>query len=369
MIKLLFVGDVMLGRLVNEAFKYPFKAAGSNDYEHARMILKRRGVSLPPEGLDWDYPWGNTLNIFKSSDLRIINLETCITTGSEKFPGKVFNYRMHPGNVDILKVAQIDYCSLANNHIIDYGIPGMFESMETLKSANIKFAGVGSNIAEAMKPAFVSAKGKTFAIFSFSDHGCGSEKPGHPDLWAAEKNKPGFNFIDVSRYDTKNDPLNLRKLLAAPKVEKQADAVVFSIHWGPNYSWMPKFTIANLAHFLIDECGVDIIHGHSSHHIQGIEIYKGKPIIYGCGDFIDDYSIDKEFRNDRGLVYVVNLDEKLLKFESINLYPTVIDGFQAKLALDIDYKWVSQKMISLCGLFGTKVIEHATDHMLEILNQ
>ena len=77
-----------------------------------------------------------------------------------------------------------------------------------------------------------------------------------------------------------------------------SDFVLFSFHWGPNYQWYPNFKIRRLAWKLID-MGVDLIHGHSSHHVQGIEIYKGKPIFYGMGDFLDDYAVDATFRNGK----------------------------------------------------------------------
>ena len=60
-----------------------------------------------------------------------------------------------------------------------------------------------------------------------------------------------------------------------------------------------------IAHYLIDDCGIDLIHGHSSHHIQGVETYKGKLIIYGCGDFVDDYALTPTYRNDLSAVWYV----------------------------------------------------------------
>jgi poly-gamma-glutamate capsule biosynthesis protein CapA/YwtB (metallophosphatase superfamily) len=358
---------VMLGRLVNEVMKHAFK--DDTHYAYARKLIGvKSGIRLGEgEGVSWEYPWGDTLKLFKNVDCRIINLETSVTTWEHKYPNKVFNYRMHPGNIEALKAANVDYCSLANNHIIDYGMAGMNDTVLTLKAAGINFAGAGTNLEAAMRPALLSVRGKTFAIFSFSDHGCCEYKDGHRDMWAAEKDQPGFNFIDVDNYKFSEDPLNLRTVLTAPKRDKQADAVIFSVHWGPNYAWMPSDAIVRLAHFLIDECGVDIIHGHSAHHIQGIEIYKGKPIIYGCGDFVDDYAVDEHYRNDNGMAYVVNLDPATLALHSLHLYPTVIDGFQAKLAKGESYEWIVNTMQRLCHKLKTKVEENKQARRLEVM--
>jgi len=65
-----------------------------------------------------------------------------------------------------------------------------------------------------------------------------------------------------------------------------------------------------MAHAFIDESDVDVIHGTSSHHIQGIEVHRGKPILYGCGDFIDDYATDAEYRNDLSFLYIAHLTRK-----------------------------------------------------------
>lgn len=364
-LSLAMVGDVMLGRLVNEVMQHPFK--DDEHYAFARKMVARRGRVLKEgEGVEWTYPWGDTLELLQKADCRLINLETSVTTWNHKYPNKVFNYRMHPGNLEALKAANVEYCSLANNHIIDYSIPGMNDTVLALDSIGIKHAGAGANAEAALQPALLPVKGKTFAVFSFSDHGCCQYTKDGRDLWAAEKTKPGFNFINVDQYDISKDPLNLRTILTAPKRENKAEAVIFSVHWGPNYAWMPADSIVNLAHFLIDECGVDIIHGHSAHHIQGIEVYKGKPIIYGCGDFVDDYAVDEHYRNDNGSLYVVNLDPATLQFRSLYVYPTFIEAFQARRALGEDYKWIVHTMTKLCRRLNTKVVENKEEHRLEI---
>ena len=138
---------------------------------------------------------------------------------------------------------------------------------------------------------------------------------------------------------------------------------IFSVHWGPNYCWQPSQEIQDLAHFLIDECGIDIIHGHSSHHVQGVERYKGKLIIYGCGDFIDDYRV-MSYRNDLSAIWQVSVketanssDETTLQLKQLKIHPTRIDRFQVKAleGHEDDFSWVNNKIVALSADLGTAI--------------
>jgi len=128
---------------------------------------------------------------------------------------------------------------------------------------------------------------------------------------------------------------------------------------GSNYCWNPPATFQRFAHSLIDECGIDIIHGHSSHHIQGIEIYKDKPIVYGCGDFIDDYAVDQEYRNNLGFLYKltmkVNPTVHSCSVSHIELVPTKISQFQATTEMSREERqWLGRSMGILCERLGTR---------------
>lgn len=121
-----------------------------------------------------------------------------------------------------------------------------------------------------------------------------------------------------------------------------------------------------MAHFLIFECGIDIVHGHSSHHVQGIECpAPGKLIIYGCGDFVDDYAINEEFRNDLGALYRVIVQEQEdggggVRPVRLEVFPTRITHFQAHLLQhrehgDGDHDWVVNTITRLTGeLMGSE---------------
>lgn len=344
---LMLGGDVMLGRLVDQIMPQHVNEPG--EQHHAVNILRHYGRSdQVSKGNPYRYVWGDVLPELLKADLRLINLETSITTSSKKWPRKAFNYRMHPGNVKILQEAKIDYCSLANNHILDFGDEGMFETMKALTRNNIAWAGVGHNLEEASSPAILSCKGHKIACFSISDH---------PSTWAASERNSGLFFINPHHYSDK-DIQRIQEVIAkAKEKDPEINMVVVSFHWGPNYAWEPSTEIQNLAHDLISHCNVDVIHGHSSHHIQGIEIFSGKPIIYGCGDFVDDYAVDENYRNDLGFAYFLTFDSTCI-LQHIELLPTKIQAFSVTKDLPLaDSKWLTSAMKSLCKKFGSPVYE------------
>lgn len=345
--KLNFVGDVMLGRLIDQLFpthvQEPIEAA------HIANFVRRN-----PELKSYSFqsPWGNARPLFLSSDLNLINLETSATTFSGKWPDKVFNYRMHPDNIASLKDAKIDYASCANNHSLDFCEAGLFETVKALKSAGIAFAGAGETREEATRPAVLelprkaeepssTAKSHEIHVYSASDH---------PHDWGRV---PSFHLIDYS-HETRS---RLKSLLDSTNRPSHA-LKIFSVHWGPNYSWQPSSNIRSLAHFLVDECGVNIIHGHSSHHVQGVEVYKHALIIYGCGDFVDDYAIDGEYRNDLSAIWRVHVEEtedgKKLHPKMLEVFPTRIKRFQAQIlgVEEPDYDWVVGKIGDLSRYYG-----------------
>jgi len=347
-LNIVMAGDVMLGRLVDQIF--PTHVEDKQECHHAQNLLSRRPDKIKElKEQKYKYVWGNLLNEFINGDFRVINLETSVTTHPGKWPNKAFNYRMHPDNLQCLKEANIDYCSLANNHTLDFNVEGMVETMKSLTDRGIKWAGVGMNKHEAQSPAIVNCRGLKIACFSMSDH---------PSMWPATDTKPGINFINVEKHK-QSDVDRIKQLVEQTKQQHEVDMVMMSLHWGSNYCWNPPASFQRFAHSLIDECGVDIIHGHSSHHIQGIEIYKEKPIVYGCGDFIDDYAVDEEYRNNLGFLYKltmrVNPSAHACSVSRIELIPTKISQFQATTEMtDEERKWLGKTMGILSERLGTR---------------
>ena len=336
----------MLGLLIDQMFPQhvsePDEARIVSSFQKANPTLTEYG----PES-----PWGNTLPLLYSADLNFLNLETSATTHPTKWPNKVFNYRMHPDNINALQTARISYAGLANNHTLDFSERGLLETVKTVKKAGIAFAGAGETGDEATRPAVLqlpASDGKSkhdIHIWAAADH---------PRDWAAV---PTFHFIDY-RQKTRQ---RLTDLLTKPT--SNSTLKIFSVHWGPNYSWQPAQEIQDLAHFLIDECGIDIIHGHSSHHVQGVEKYKGKLIIYGCGDFVDDYALIPGYRNDLSAIWQVTVEEakesegRSLSLKELKVCPTKIERFAARAleSQDDDFRWVNDKIATLSRELGTMV--------------
>ena len=316
-ITIAFTGDVMLGRLVN-------------DY----VILGNKPTN---------YVWSDMIDFLRNADLRIINLENAIASSGREWSKtpKVFFYRADPKAIDVLKAAHIDYVTLANNHVLDYEEEAFIETLEHLEKNKIPYAGAGRNLSEAEKPAFLTTKGIKIAVIAFTDN--------MPE-WEATKTKPGVNYIEVSI-----DGKNFGKLEKSIKEAKnKSDIVIVSAHWGPNMRQRPTKAFKEFAHTTIDT-GADIFHGHSAHIFQGIEIYKGKLIMYDTGDFVDDYAIDAELRNDQTFLFLVTLNKD--KIEKIELIPGLISYMQVNKAKGIDFEEITSKMIKLSEEMRTKMVK------------
>lgn len=370
-LRLLLVGDVMLGRLVDQLF--PEHVDDPEHAEHATHFVQRHpeiGRSVAQSG--HAFPWGTTLSLFRNADVKIINLETAVTLHPSKDPvNKAFNYRMHPSNaIGALRAASVNAACIANNHIFDWSAEGMRETRATLKSLGVAFSGAGNNLEEAWQPAVFEHQTAVFVMWSAADH---------YDYWAASATKPGINFLDVEAFEHVGDESQPSHLLARLKKEvpefrsrfQHANnnvVAIFSVHWGSNYAWQPTKAQRRFARALIDEAGIDIIHGHSSHHVKGIEIYKGKPILYGCGDFVDDYAVDPVYRNNLSFAYELLISAG--RFVRMELIPTKITMFQVNQLLEdvssdtrrmlssddlSDRSWLENTMTRLCQDVGTRV--------------
>ena len=141
---LLFVGDVMLGRLVNAALQEQTPA----------------------------YPWGDTLALFQQADVRLCNLECVISDWGAPWSAtpKVFHFRSDAKNVAVLTSAHMDAVSLANNHALDFDYEGLFQMIGNLDAAGIQYAGAGTTITEASEPAIWEMQGKQLGLIAFTDN-------------------------------------------------------------------------------------------------------------------------------------------------------------------------------------------------------
>lgn len=345
----------MIGRGIDQILPYQsnpavYEPAVNDAREYIQLAEQKNGAI--PKPVRFNYIWGDALNHLErlAPDMRIINLETSITTSQDYLRDKQINYRMHPKNVSCISTAKIDCCSLANNHVIDWGYSGLTETLRTLKEAGIKTSGAGKCLTEAQSPAVLKAKDKgQILLFSF-----GSESSGVPIDWAATETKPGICVLDESRPD---EEVGRIKRLVEP-LKRQNDVVGVSIHWGRNWGYTVPAQQQLLAHRLIDEAGVDFIHGHSSHHPKGIEVYKNKLILYGCGDFLNDYEGIwgyESFRGDLGLMYFVAVEFQTGRLKSLQMVPMQIRRFRVNNASQEDAKWLCTVLNRESEKFGSQV--------------
>jgi poly-gamma-glutamate synthesis protein (capsule biosynthesis protein) len=286
--------------------------------------------------VDFSYIWGDALEELRRAapDLRIVNLETSVTISEDWVSGKGIHYRMNPANVPFLTAAGIDCCVLANNHVLDWGRSGLAQTLETLRKAGVKTAGAGPNLASALEPAMIEIPGKgRVLVFAF-----GTTSSGIPEEWAATDERGGVALLGDLGEQTVSQ---IARRVAALK--RPGDVVVASIHWGDNWGYEVPRDHRDFAHNLIDQASVDILHGHSSHHPKGIEVYKGKPILYGCGDFLNDYEGIggyEKFRSHLALMYLLTIDSasrNLLRFE---MKPFEIKRFRLQRAATQDAEWL-----------------------------
>ncbi|UCD39325.1 MAG: CapA family protein [Fidelibacterota bacterium] len=354
LITLFMGGDVMTGRGLDQVLPHP----GDPRLHEPSVQDARLYVALAvaangaiPQPVDYAYIWGAALEELasRSTDIRMINLETSITTSNDYQLSKGIHYRMHPLNIPCLAAAGIDFCSLGNNHILDWGRAGLLETVESLENAGIKYAGAGSNLSAAEAPALFNVAGKgRVLVFSY-----GTMTSGIPQDWHAAENKPGVNLLAVL------SPATIRRIKAeVDKAKGERDIVVASIHWGGNWGYEIPANQRQFAHDLIDSAGVDVIHGHSSHHVKGLEVYKDKLIIYGCGDLINDYegiSGYESYRDDLGLMYFASVHPSTGRLVQLQMTPTRIKNYRLNRVSEAEALWLRDTLNREGRLLGTRV--------------
>jgi poly-gamma-glutamate synthesis protein (capsule biosynthesis protein) len=356
-------GDVMTGRGIDQVLPHPSDPRIHEPFvkDAGQYVQLAEAANGPvPRPVAFPYIWGDALEELArvAPDARIVNLETSVTRNDDHWPDKGIHYRMHPDNVQCLTAAGIDVCALANNHVLDFGHAGLRETLETLTRAGLGTAGAGRTLAEAREPAVVEISGKgRLVVFGFGD-----ETSGIPSSWAATNDRPGIDFLpDLS------DATASGILARVGLVKRSRDIVVASIHWGSNWGYQVPPAQQRFARRLLDG-GVDIVHGHSSHHVRPIEIYRDKLILYGCGDFLDDYegiAGYEEFRDDLTLMYFPTVEPETGRLESLRLTPMQIRNLRVNRAAPADAQWLGSTLHRISQPFGARV-EPATDGTLAL---
>jgi poly-gamma-glutamate synthesis protein (capsule biosynthesis protein) len=352
---LFLAGDVMTGRGIDQVLPHPgdpqiFEPYSRSGLDYVRLAERVNGPI--PRPVDFAYLWGDALAVLDEAapHVRIINLETAITRRGQPWPGKGIQYRMHPKNIPCLSAAAIDCCVLANNHVLDWGYAGLEETLSSLAGSGLTRVGAGLNHTAAQKPAVFALPGRgRVLLFAW-----GLPSSGIPAAWAATASKPGVNRLpDLSERV-------IHEVTDTVAAHRQAgDVVVVSLHWGGNWGYPIPDEHRRFARALIDAGVVDLIHGHSSHHPLGIEVYRGKPIIYGCGDLIDDYegiSGHEEYRVDLALLYLVMLDRGNGDLRQLEMIPMQRRKFRLNRTAPEDSDWLATTLDRECRQLGARVV-------------
>jgi poly-gamma-glutamate synthesis protein (capsule biosynthesis protein) len=313
-LRLLFGGDVMLGRLVGDA-------------------MLREGA---------DYPLGAVSALLRGASLAIANLECAVCEPAERWHGapKAFYFRAPPLAGQALRDAGIGLVSLANNHILDYGVQGLLDTLRILDAQGIAHAGAGAGLDAALAPVIVERQGVRIGMAAFCDH--------QADFAAAPEHA-GMAWIGLHDEAAAIDEFT-RAL--APLRAAGVRWPILSLHWGPNMVSEPSDRQRRLARAAID-VGWKIVYGHSAHVFQGVELVEGCPILYAAGDLVDDYAVDPEFRNDHQLLFELQLGDDAL--ERIVMHPLFIRRCRVFPANSAQRAWIAERMRGLCADLGTDV--------------
>jgi poly-gamma-glutamate synthesis protein (capsule biosynthesis protein) len=363
-IRLALAGDVMTGRGIDQVLAHPVSPELHEDVVHdarSYVALAERVNGPIPRRAEPTWPWGDVLAAMDRFDpaVRLMNLETSVTRSDDAALDKAVNYRMSPSNIGVLTVARADVWALANNHVLDYGPAGLLETLDVLRGAGLRTTGAGRGQAEAWRPAVVPspAGGPRVVVASVAD-----VSSGVPPHWAAGPDRPGVALLPGLTAATATSVAERLRQDSQP-----GDVRVVSIHWGGNWGYDIPREHRRFAHRLVD-AGVHLVHGHSSHHPRPVEVYRGRPVLYGCGDLVNDYEgiggYDS-FRDDLRLLYLARLDTGTRELVELRMVPFLARRFTLERAPLSDAEWLARTLGHAGRGLGTKVDVDA-DGVLEL---
>ena len=348
-VTLLLTGDVMTGRGIDQLMPTPntpelYEPCVNDAREYVRLTERASGPIARP--VPFDYIWGDALALFERMQpaLRIVNLETAVTSSATPWPEKGIHYRMHPAHIGCLQAARIDACALANNHVLDWDRAGLAETLATLRTAGIAAAGAGNDAVQAARPAVLHVADVARVLLFSCAHG----SSGVPGAWRASATSSGVHLLpDLG-------PRTLKELAAQVASARGAgDVVIVSLHWGGNWGHAIGAEQRAFARGLVD-AGVDVVHGHSSHHAKAFERYRDRLILYGCGDFINDYESIRghaAWRGDLAPAYFVVLDGGRLQSLRVALFKA--QRLRLRHASMADREWWRDALNRECAGFRT----------------
>ena len=324
------LGDVMLGRLVNQ---------------HLATVRPA-------------YPWGDTLELLRQADVRIANLECVLASGGEPEPVKVFHFRSDPKNVASLLAAGIDVVSLANNHVLDFGQDAFREMLPALDGRGILHAGAGLDLDAARRPAVRRVGSTAVGFIAFTDNEpgweAGAATPGVYYVPVDDGGRGGGSGVDAAVWTGCWPWSGGRRSASSSSSCQPIGAAIGAttrppgIRNSPGTSSRPEPT----------SCSATRRTSSAASGSTGTA-----PSSYSAGDFVDDYAVDPVERNDQSFVFMLETDVGTPR--TLRLYPTIIAGFQARLARG-SAPDIAARMQRLSGHLGTLSDWNASGRCLEI---
>jgi len=282
-------------------------------------------------------------DVAAEADLFVLNLECCISERGERWPapGKPFFFRAPPVAVETLTWLGVDAVTLANNHALDFGPEALHDTLEQLTGAGIAVVGAGADEAQARAPVVLPARGVRLGVLGATDH---------PADFAAGPDRPGVAYADLRS----GTPAWLRD--GVRRLRAEADVVLVTPHWGPNMTPEPVPHVRAAARAL-RAAGADLVAGHSAHVPHG----AADGVCYDLGDFVDDYVVHPELRNDLGLLFLVTLDEG--GASTVSAVPLALDRCHTRLAVRQEYAWMRDRFAAACAALGTEMTVAEDDRL------
>lgn len=218
------------------------------------------------------------ISALRRADLGVVNLESVVASSgspAEKGEDGPYYFRGRPETLAVLAAAGVDVVATANNHSGDYGPEALLEQADLLDRMRMGHAGTGTDVDEACAPVLRPAGELQVAVFSVD---------ATMSYFAARAGRPGTCYLppdDAARWE----PAMAPRIRSAREV---ADVVLVAVHAGDNYAEVPGGDEVSLSRGLVD-AGADAVLGSSAHVLQGIEVYRKRPIIYDAGNLLFDF--------------------------------------------------------------------------------
>jgi poly-gamma-glutamate synthesis protein (capsule biosynthesis protein) len=278
---------------------------------------------------------GEIRDLIRSADLAVVNLECCISSRGQPFPGQRFPFRAPPKAAAVLADLGVRCVTLANNHTADFGPLALADTVGHLAAAGIGATGAGQSVTHARAPAMLAAGGLTIAVLGVTDH---------PAEYAATAEHPGVAYADLRSGVPGWLTDQVRRAAA------RADVVLVSPHWGQKMTVRPQPYVMSAASALT-AAGATLVAGHSAHVFHGV---AGR-VLYDLGDFVDDYAVDAVLRNDLGLLFLVTVSEH--GAEHVTAVPLRLHYARTEVAVGADREMIAARFTRACADLGTAVSE------------